>query len=68
MVLMVTLLAGCSKDSNKGEQINLMSWGGDFIPREIITEFEEETGITINYKEITSNEDTQSILEANPDQ
>ena len=67
--LMVLGLVGCgSSDTSTGEQINLMSWGGDFIPREVITEFEEETGIKVNYKEVTSNEDTQSLLEANPDQ
>lgn len=50
------------------EAINLMTWGGDFIPREIIDQFTEETGIKVNYKEVTSNEDMQSLLEANPDQ
>ncbi|MCK9525830.1 MAG: spermidine/putrescine ABC transporter substrate-binding protein [Limnochordia bacterium] len=49
-------------------EINLMTWGGDFIPRAIIREFEEETGIKVNYKEVTSNEDMQSLLEANPGQ
>lgn len=60
-------LAGCG-GGKSGGQINLMTWGGDFIPREIINEFEEETGIKVNYKEVTSNEDMQSLLEANPDQ
>ena len=50
------------------KSINLMSWGGDFIPREVIDEFEEETGIKVNLKESTSNEEMQSQLEANPDQ
>lgn len=68
VVLLMASLAGCGNDANTGGEINLMSWGGDFIPREIITEFEEETGIKVNYKEVTSNEDTQSLLEANPDQ
>jgi spermidine/putrescine-binding protein len=45
-----------------------MTWGGDFIPREIIQEFEQETGIRVHYKEAPSNEDMQSLLEANPDQ
>lgn len=49
-------------------EINLMTWGGDFIPRVIIDEFEAETGIKVNYKEVTSNEDMQSLMEANPDQ
>jgi len=49
-------------------EVNLMTWGGDFIPRAIISEFEQETGIKVNYKEVTSNEDMQSLLEANPGQ
>ena len=68
IALLVTSLVGCGNDTSTGEQINLMTWGGDFIPREVINEFEEETGIKINYKEVTSNEDMQSLLEANPDQ
>ena len=66
-ILLLLSVVGCGK-SNKTEQINLMTWGGDFIPREIIDQFEEEAGIKINYKEVTSNEDMQSLLEANPDQ
>lgn len=65
-VLLVFSLTGCS-GGGSDEQINLMTWGGDFIPREIINQFEEETGIKVNYKEVTSNEDMQSLLEANPD-
>lgn len=69
--LLMTSLIGCSNGGNEtksNEQINLMSWGGEFIPREVITEFEQETGIKVNYKEVTSNEDMQSLLEANPGQ
>ncbi len=65
--ILVFSMIGC-ENSKQTEQINLMTWGGDFIPREIIDQFEEETGIKINYKEVTSNEDMQSLLEANPDQ
>ena len=50
------------------KEITLMTWGGDFVPREVIDEFTKETGIIVNYKEVTSNEDMQSLLEANPDQ
>ena len=69
MVLSATLmfsLAGCGKKEESTE-INLMTWA-DFIPREIIDQFEEETGLKVNYKEVGSNEDMQSLLEASPDQ
>ena len=68
LALVMTLLVACGNDTSKEESLNLMSWGGDFIPREVIEEFEEETGIKVNLKEATSNEDMQSLLEANPDQ
>lgn len=64
--VLVFSLGACGK-SKSSEEINLMTWA-DFIPREIIEQFEEETGIKINYKEVASNEDMQSLLEANPDQ
>jgi len=60
-------LVGCNVGSGS-KQINLMTWGGDFIPREVINQFEKETGIKVNYKEVTSNEDMQSLLEASPNQ
>lgn len=67
IVVLALSLINCTK-KEKTEELNLMTWGGDFIPREIIDEFEGETGIKVHYKEVTSNEDMQSLLEANPDQ
>ncbi len=67
LTVLTFTLVGCGSSSENNE-INLMTWGGDFIPREIIDEFEEETGIKVNYKEVTSNEEMQSLMEANPDQ
>ncbi|MDD4717432.1 MAG: spermidine/putrescine ABC transporter substrate-binding protein [Eubacteriales bacterium] len=63
--LMLFSLTACA--GNKKEEINLMTWA-DFIPREIISQFEEETGIKVNYKDVTSNEDMQELLTASPDQ
>lgn len=67
LLLSVTACGGGSSKSSAGE-INLMTWGGDFIPRTIIEDFEKDTGIKVNYKEVTSNEDMLSLLETNPDQ
>ena len=71
VVLMIVVLAlvstGCSS-RKKVQELNLMTWGGDFIPRVVIEQFTEETGIKVNYKEVSSNEEMQSLLEANPDQ
>ena len=38
-----------------------------FYSREIIDAFEKETGIKVNYKEVGSNEEMQSLLETDPD-
>ena len=68
MMVLLLSLAACSPNDKDTETVSLMTWGGDFIPREIIQEFEEETGIMVNYKEVTSNEDMQSLLETSPGQ
>ncbi len=39
-----------------GGELNVMSWG-EYIDPELITIFEEETGVHINYVEIPSNEE-----------
>lgn len=65
--LVFAAAAAAGAQARPGE-ITLMTWGGDFVPRAIIEEFEKETGVKVHYKEVTSNEDMQSLLEANPDQ
>lgn len=67
IAVLALFLIGCSS-KKKVQEINLMTWGGDFIPRVVIDQFTEETGIKVNYKEVGSNEEMQSLLEANPDQ
>ncbi len=64
--VLIFALAGCA-NSDDNKEINLMTWA-DFIPRKVINDFEEETGIKVNYKEVSSNEEMQSLMEANPDQ
>lgn len=67
--VLIFALAACGTDKkNDAGSINLMTWGGDFIPREIIDAFQEKTGIKVNYKEVTSNEEMLSLLETNPNQ
>lgn len=68
LILLLVIAFVGNRNKDQGVEVTMLSWGGDFIPREIIENFTEETGIIVNYKEVTSNEDTQSLLEANPDQ
>ena len=41
---------------NIGGELNILNWG-EYIDPELITLFEEETGVTVNYVEMTSNEE-----------
>jgi len=68
VLLTIAVLVLAVSGALAAQEITLMTWGGDFVPRAVIEEFEQETGIRVNYKEVTSNEDMQSLLEANPDQ
>ena len=42
--------------------VNVCSWG-EYIDEELITEFEEQTGITVNYQTAESNEALYSLIE-----
>lgn len=39
-----------------GGELNILNWG-EYIDPELITLFEEETGVKVNYVEMTSNEE-----------
>ena len=53
------LFTGCSGGS--GRVVNVCSWG-EYIDTDLITQFEEETGITVNYQTADSNEILYSQL------
>lgn len=61
-----------SNDSTASEGdrvVNVCSWG-EYIDESLIDEFEEATGITVNYKTVPSNEELYALLEQgaiNPD-
>ena len=42
--------------SEIGGELNILNWG-EYIDPELITLFEEETGVKVNYVEMTSNEE-----------
>lgn len=54
------LLNGCG--AKKGGELNLYTWDGMF-PQEVLTGFEEETGIRINYSNFDYDEDMLAKLE-----
>lgn len=51
--LVLILLAGCG---NKRDGVNIYNWG-DYIDKEVLKDFEEETGIRVNYETFATNED-----------
>ena len=72
-LLMLASFAGCgsANDANNdngevfadgdqygqiGGELNILNWG-EYIDPELITLFEEETGVKVNYVEMTSNEE-----------
>ena len=68
LVLTASLLKGCSdnKTSSNGEVI-VYNWG-EYIDPEVITQFEEETGIKVIYDEFETNEIMYPKVEAGASQ
>ena len=56
----VVLLTGAT---NAQPVVNVCSWG-EYIDEELITQFEEETGILVNYQTAESNEALYSLLKS----
>ncbi len=57
----LSLLAGCSKD--EGEKVYVYNWG-EYIDREVLDQFEEETGIKVVYDEFEQNEEMYPKIKA----
>ena len=61
------LVTGCSSNGNGGDAqekrvVNVCSWG-EYIDQDLITQFEDETGITVNYQTESSNETLYARLQ-----
>ena len=57
------LLTGCSGSAEKQRVVNVCSWG-EYIDTDLIDQFEEETGIKVNYQTAESNEALYSLLKS----
>jgi len=55
------LLSACSSGKGEAGVVNVYNWG-EYIDEDLLTQFEEETGITVNYKTYESNEQMYSVL------
>ncbi len=58
-LMVLALLPGCSGGSER--VVNVCGWGENIDP-DLITQFEEETGITVNYQTAESNETMYALI------
>jgi len=59
----ISVTAGCGKTDSEEKVLNVLTWDG-YIPEDIMTEFQQETGITMNFANFNDNEEMLSKLEA----
>ena len=59
----VSCLTGCGKGSSNGNEVVVYNWG-EYIDPDVITQFEEETGIKVVYDEFETNEIMYPKVEA----
>ncbi len=55
-VLFVTGVSGCAPKDSYAEVVSVYNWG-DYIDRDLLSKFEEETGIHVIYSNFNTNED-----------
>ncbi len=71
LLAMVLTMTGCQSTENgeggatAAQVVNVFNWE-DYIDPDVITQFEQETGITVNYMCFTTVEDMIVQVEANP--
>ena len=61
MMAATMLLTGCGSGGSEERVVNVCSWG-EYIDEDLIYQFEEETGIKVNYQTAESNEALYSLL------
>ena len=60
LILILIFIVGCSSNDNK-KVLNVLNWSS-YIPDFVITNFEKETGIKVNYSTYSSNEECLAKL------
>ncbi|MFS0863998.1 ABC transporter substrate-binding protein [Fredinandcohnia sp. 179-A 10B2 NHS] len=67
MLLLSMVLAACGGDEAGGKSdekvLNVFNWS-EYLPESVIKQFEEETGIKVNYDTYSSNEEMLAKLQA----
>lgn len=63
VVAFITVVSMLTAFTNSQPVVNVCSWG-EYIDEDLITEFEEATGIRVNYQTAESNETLYSLLKS----
>ncbi|MBQ1675171.1 MAG: extracellular solute-binding protein [Oscillospiraceae bacterium] len=61
LALLVTLIV-TGRAANSRPEVNICSWG-EYIDEDLITQFEQQTGIAVHYQTVESNEALYSLIE-----
>lgn len=56
MMLLLISLSGCAPQADYNQVVNVYNWG-EYIDKDLLTKFEEETGIHVIYSNFNTNED-----------
>lgn len=65
LVLLLSLALLLPLAASAQEVVNVYNWE-DYIDEAVLDQFEEETGIHVNYMRFTTNEDMMVSVRANP--
>lgn len=57
------MLSGCSSSEEGNSELYVYNWG-EYIDEEVISQFEQETGITVIYDMFETNEEMYPVIEA----
>lgn len=62
VAMLFCMLSGCNAEkSSENGVVNVYNWG-EYIDENLLTQFEEETGIKVNYKTFETNEQMYSVF------
>lgn len=56
ILFLIVNLAACSRGASVKEVVNVYNWG-EYIDKDLLSKFEEETGIKVIYSQFNTNED-----------
>ena len=56
LIICLIILTGCSRGKEYNDEINVLNWSS-YIPSEVISDFEDEYNIKVNYSTYSSNEE-----------